>query len=116
MISGHSTASRSSGSSGPRDSQSIDLEEMLSQPVWICGLVEVEAYFVHLSRLSFGEDSFSLCHIGQRNRVEVEFERVQQVTCQCWMGLPTPLSQAYHSGAFRCFDKSFEIRLCSSIR
>jgi hypothetical protein len=39
---------------------------------------------LHLSRLSFGEDCFRLCHhLGQMNRFEVEFERVQQVTCQC---------------------------------
>jgi hypothetical protein len=80
IISGHSTTSSSNGSIGPWD----------SQPVWRGSAFPTGLDVwpsrdgdLHLSRLGFREDCFRPCHLGQMKRFEVEFERAQQVTCQC---------------------------------
>jgi hypothetical protein len=53
--------------------------EMLSQPVWICGPVGMETYTFQekVSEKIVFVYATALCHLGQMNVFEFEFERVQ---------------------------------------
>jgi hypothetical protein len=88
---------------------------MLSQPVWICGPVGMETYTFQekVSEKIVFVYATALCHLGQMNVFEFEFA-VSHVSMLMDL-LPCHMSQAYHSGAVRYFDKSLESGVCDSI-